>query len=187
MSASIECPICYEVITNVNCVTTECCHKFHASCLFKNMTNNVDCPLCRKELVELPEEDDEETEYETEEEDNESEYDSDENTDDETTESHPLPKVTITQIMVELKKKNINERQIIATLLKTIMERSCLDENVEYKPEDMNEYYRILNHLDDIVFGEVTLDQRDSRTYADVLNGKEAETERGIGPNIISL
>lgn len=184
MSASIECPICYEAITNVNCVTTECCHTFHASCLFKNMTNNVDCPLCRKELVDVPE-DDEETEYETEEEDDESEYDSDENTDDESETQEP--KVTITQIMVELKKKNINERQLIITLLGTILKRPYLDERIEYKPEDISEYYKILNHLDDIVFGEVTLDQRDSRTYADVLNGKKAETERGIGPSIVSL
>ena len=41
-----------------NCVTTDCGHNFHASCLFKNMAHNgFGCPYCRTELAEVPEED----------------------------------------------------------------------------------------------------------------------------------
>jgi hypothetical protein len=51
---SCECPICFENIeTNNNCVTTECGHTFHCSCLLQNAAHNgFGCPYCRKELAE---------------------------------------------------------------------------------------------------------------------------------------
>jgi hypothetical protein len=53
-----ECPICFDDIdTNKNCVITECGHKFHASCLLRSVAfGNFDCPCCRFELAEGPEE-----------------------------------------------------------------------------------------------------------------------------------
>ena len=61
-----ECPICMDDIEiNRNCVTTECGHCFHASCLMTSVAHNgFGCPYCRTAMAEAPEED-EETEYET--------------------------------------------------------------------------------------------------------------------------
>ena len=71
----VECCICMECISTTNKTTTECGHTFHSSCIFKNLSQRVECPMCRKELVELPEE---ETLYDSEE-DDDSDDDSDEN------------------------------------------------------------------------------------------------------------
>jgi len=59
----IECPICMDEINmNTNCVTTECGHTFHCSCLLKNAAHNgFGCPYCRSSLAEeVIDEDDEE-------------------------------------------------------------------------------------------------------------------------------
>jgi hypothetical protein len=52
-----ECPICMEVIEeNKNVVITNCMHKFHAECLFKNIyTNGYKCPNCRGALIPVVE------------------------------------------------------------------------------------------------------------------------------------
>lgn len=72
----MECPICLEqILANVNCVTTDCGHSFHTSCLMKNTAlNGYDCPYCRTQMAETPAEDDDNSE---------SEYDSDDDNDDE--------------------------------------------------------------------------------------------------------
>lgn len=51
-----DCPICMDVIeVNKNCVTTECGHCFHASCLMKNVAHNgFECPYCRHTMAEKP-------------------------------------------------------------------------------------------------------------------------------------
>lgn len=57
MSAQIDCPICMDCIesTNKNCVTTECGHCFHASCLMQSVAHNgFGCPYCRTVMAELP-------------------------------------------------------------------------------------------------------------------------------------
>jgi len=71
-----ECPICFDQIGEKNNITTECGHKFHASCLMKNITRNgFGCPCCRATMAEHPEDDyDEhhtESEYSDEEDDDE--------------------------------------------------------------------------------------------------------------------
>lgn len=62
----IECPICYDEINVLkNCVTTECGHTFHCSCLMKNSaTNGFSCPMCREVMAEEPEDEDDEDEDE---------------------------------------------------------------------------------------------------------------------------
>jgi len=62
MSAPIDCPICMDCIesTTKNCVTTECGHCFHASCLMTSVAHNgFGCPYCRTKMAEKPEEDEE--------------------------------------------------------------------------------------------------------------------------------
>jgi len=57
-----DCPICMDTIEmNKNCVTTECGHCFHASCLMANVAHNgFGCPYCRTAMAEEPEEEEEE-------------------------------------------------------------------------------------------------------------------------------
>lgn len=181
MNKPIECPICYDEITKVNCVTTECCHTFHASCLFKNMSNNVDCPLCRKELVETKD-DNEDSDEDSEEYDDDSDGGSYSYEDE-----PPQKKFTITQIMVELKKQNINERQLVATLLQNYFESSYLESRLEYTPSNEDECDDITERIKELIFGDIPVDQRDTRTYADVVKGIAAKSERGIGPNVVAL
>ena len=70
---NIECPICMDDIDlKINCVTTECGHTFHTSCLMRNVAHNgYGCPYCRNALAEAVEDSD--TEYETDEEEEEEE------------------------------------------------------------------------------------------------------------------
>jgi hypothetical protein len=63
-----ECPICYDDIDGkTNCVTTECGHTFHCSCLMKNSAvNGFGCPMCRAIMAEEPADDDDEaSEYDS--------------------------------------------------------------------------------------------------------------------------
>ena len=50
----MSCPICMDdIVNNVNCVTTECGHCFHASCLMTNVAHNgFECPYCRTKMAE---------------------------------------------------------------------------------------------------------------------------------------
>jgi len=49
----IDCPICFDPIGEKNNITTECGHKFHASCLMTNISRNgFGCPCCRTVMVE---------------------------------------------------------------------------------------------------------------------------------------
>ena len=66
MSAVNECPICMEPIElNKNCLTTDCGHCFHTSCLMTSVAHNgFGCPYCRTKMAE--EIADEESEYEDE-------------------------------------------------------------------------------------------------------------------------
>ena len=54
----LECPICMDDINvNKNCITTECGHCFHASCVMRNVAQNgFACPMCRTAMAEEPEE-----------------------------------------------------------------------------------------------------------------------------------
>ena len=60
MTAYIECPICMDDIdVTKNCITTECGHCFHASCVMRNVAQNgFACPMCRTVMAEEPEEED---------------------------------------------------------------------------------------------------------------------------------
>lgn len=52
-SEMLECVICFDEIGTKNNITTECGHKFHATCLMKNvMKNGLGCPCCRTVMME---------------------------------------------------------------------------------------------------------------------------------------
>lgn len=53
MTTTIDCVICFEMIGDKNCLTTECGHKFHTSCMMKNIkVNGFGCPCCRTLMAE---------------------------------------------------------------------------------------------------------------------------------------
>jgi hypothetical protein len=58
-----ECPICFDaIITEINKITTECGHCFHANCLMKNAAyNGFGCPYCRAVMAEAPSDEDDES------------------------------------------------------------------------------------------------------------------------------
>lgn len=64
MNACKECPICMDAIDFAkNCVTTDCGHCFHTSCLMSNVAHNgFGCPYCRASMAEEPESDGEDDE-----------------------------------------------------------------------------------------------------------------------------
>lgn len=78
MSSICECPICMDPIEGIkNCVTTECGHAFHASCLMTSVAHNgFGCPYCRTAMANVPDEDDESV-YESDDEEEEEEMFSD--------------------------------------------------------------------------------------------------------------
>ena len=61
-----ECPICMDVIDMTrNCVTTECGHCFHSSCLMNSVAHiGFGCPYCRTVMADKPEDDDD-SDYES--------------------------------------------------------------------------------------------------------------------------
>ena len=69
MTDHTECPICMDdIVNNTNCVTTECGHQFHSSCLMRSVAHNgFGCPCCRNVMAETPEDDDDDEEEEEEE------------------------------------------------------------------------------------------------------------------------
>jgi hypothetical protein len=73
MSSCLECPICMDDINiNKNCITTECGHCFHTSCVMRNVAQNgFACPMCRSAMAEYADAESEDGEYEEDREDGE--------------------------------------------------------------------------------------------------------------------
>jgi hypothetical protein len=133
--------------------------------------------MCRFQLADIPEEDeDEEDSYAT-------TVSDDDSYSDETVEP-PIPvsqRRNITQVLAEMKRRNITERQLVAALI-----------SITYQ-EEWRERFFILNEADDVesqildVMDNITtmaVDHRDTRRYSDVLNNVVAVAEAGIGPTI---
>jgi len=60
-----ECPICFDAIVEKNNITTECGHKFHASCLMTNISQNgFSCPCCRALMATTHSDDDDDDDSE---------------------------------------------------------------------------------------------------------------------------
>jgi hypothetical protein len=55
-----KCVICLNELRNTNeILTTPCNHVFHSECFLKWMYAHKDCPLCRKQLIKNPTQDEE--------------------------------------------------------------------------------------------------------------------------------
>jgi len=153
-----ECSICYDDIGCVNCVVTECGHNFHTSCLFKSFTSSTDgCPLCRKELVENTE-DDEDSDDESNEDDDESEVDYNIIYDEEND-----AKVSCNQVADKLTKMGYTMADLINYFVGLdVMEKDKQKYTIAFKEKIQNSVLGILE-------GDIAVDYRDERSYAEVL------------------
>jgi len=77
-----DCCICYEEMLMTNFTITPCGHKFHSRCIFKNLAQRVECPMCRTELVHIEENDDDDDDDEGNDEDDNESWGSSEQNDD---------------------------------------------------------------------------------------------------------
>ena len=174
-----ECPICLNAIEGTDCCTTECGHNFHSSCIFKNFTNSVSCPMCRKELVEVPkEEDEEDSEWEIDtlldseisNSDNEDEDEDDDEEDDKR-------KLSIRQIQEAITKQGYNETDFISFIIS-----DYFDYKVKVSKTIDDRSSKMLDIIEKMCNGEIAVDHRDNRSYAQVVNNIVRIEEPGRGP-----
>ena len=202
-----ECPICMESITiTTNTTITDCGHAFHSSCIFRHIVKNNLCPLCRNEMYERPppphdiifvEDDDDETmpsledgsdsETFVEDEDHDSSDNSDtqsSDSDDEDDDTNrPRPKITITQITEVLKNKLYTECDIMNCMIHYVY---GYRKNILKMSEGRQRRREILKIVDGLIEGDIPVDHRDTRTYAQVVQSLErTDTEIGRGPSRI--
>jgi len=158
-----ECPICYENLKMIDFTVTKCGHTFHSSCVFKAMEQNVDCPMCRCQLLEIQEEDeDEDQEDQDQYQDQEDEDQEDEDQEDED-EDGDEPKVTLEQLYTKLQNMGYTPLDILAYVV----------ENGNLKRQDeARNTSEFVDELGDkiwgVVFGNITMAHVDQRTYAQV-------------------
>lgn len=158
-----ECSICFDEIGAINTLVTECGHKFHASCVFKSFVNGTfGCPLCRTELAEIPkdeDEDEEDDEYD-------GEDDEDEDGEDEYEEPDEKFMVSCEQIANKFIKMGYNMADVIALALEDSLSGQTKKDSEKYTVEFLD---TLRSKFSDIIDGEIAVDYRDKRSYAEVL------------------
>lgn len=179
-----ECPICLDKIHPIkNRATTECGHCFHSSCLIKHsVLTNIVCPMCRCELTDIPESDDESEEGEEEDED---EYDDDTSSEEESTEEIPenIQRRNITQIISVMTRQNITIRNLVSALISITYQPSWIEKYFIVNDAD-NKEDEVMEILDNI--SSLPVDYRDTRRYAEVLLDIPPVSEAGIGPALVN-
>jgi len=158
-----------DINVDLNFVTTECGHCFHASCLMRNVAHNgFGCPYCRTVMAETPKSEEEEEEdwndedsvyddytlrgfrlffnnvYGLEQEEIDIIDENDENYQDEEDEIEPIVKPSISLIVNKLSEKGITMEHLVKILL--------FKDHEEYT-ENEEEY----NQLDNDVFGKIRI------------------------------
>ncbi len=197
-----ECPICMESITSTtNTTITDCGHAFHSSCIFRHIAKNNLCPLCRKEMYERPpqihlvEDDDDETipsledvsdsdSFIEENDDDESSNNSDTQSSDSDDEDDVVrPKITITQITEVLKNKLYTECDIMNCMIHYVY---GYRKNILKMSEGRQRRREMLKIIDGLIEGDIPVDHRDTRSYAQVVQSMErTDIEVGRGPSRI--
>ena len=144
-----ECPICMDMIdVSKNCVTTECGHKFHTSCLMKNVAfNGFECPYCRSVMAEDDEED-EEYEEDGEENDDDDDADAEDEDDDENYPSSgedPIPSFEL--VLKKLMDKNVTYEQLVKSMMSGHLAFSFT--------ENCDEYEKIAELINDEIYDTI--------------------------------
>jgi len=167
-----ECPICYEDLKMIDFTVTKCGHTFHSSCVFKALESNLDCPMCRCQLLSLPEED-------TDDDDNSQDYDNDDNDQDDATTSDTSipsyasdePKVTMDQLAVKLQNMGYTPVDFLTIYMNWYMDGEMKRED---QTRQSNEFLLdFINKIDAVVEGRISLAHRDQRSYAQVVSANQ--------------
>lgn len=165
MSHQVQmCAICMDDIDECkNCTTTECGHTFHSTCIFQNLCHRLECPMCRAELIALP--DEEEDDEEDDDEDDDSDSDSD--TDAEFDDVNDAPRMSVTNLTKRLVSMGYTMEDMVMAHLGGSF--SQLVAPLGRHSEGFFEKFE--QALDDIVDGKIAADFRDERTFAQVVAG----------------
>lgn len=165
-----ECPICYEELKMIDFTVTKCGHTFHSSCMFQALANNLDCPMCRCQLL-VVQEDEEDEDQEDDEEQDEDDEDQDEEEEEEDT------RPTMEQLAIKLQNMGYTPVDFLTLFMDGILKRQ--DET-----RQGSEFLDILNaKIDDIVDGKITMAHVDQRTYAQVA-AKALEPQPQVQPQV---
>lgn len=184
-----DCCICMEIINDTNKTTTECGHTFHSSCIFRNLSQRIECPMCRKELIEPPAEIDD---------DDENSFDDDVSEDDESLYSFNSfqfqsesgeegvseerceefrkyvmkretdPTLAYTQIADKMMQLGVTPADLLALYCTKIAEihNETDDDATKYCPKKIHELDIMYRK---IARGEIAVNYRDQRSYASVV------------------
>jgi len=155
-----ECAICFDTIDMVNVTITTCGHSFHSSCVFKALEMNENCPMCRHQLVEVIDDDEEGDDEENSDDESSGSEDNDDdhsiNTDDEDA------KVTLEQLATKV----TNMGYTINDLLKFFVYDIKSSNQARYSDDFME---KISDDLNGVIDGTIPLSSRDKRSYATVV------------------
>jgi len=149
-----ECPICYEELKMIDFTVTKCGHTFHSSCVFKALSQNLDCPMCRCQLLEVQEDEEEDEDSE-----GEGEDDYEESVDEGAEEEDTTP--TMEQLATKLQNMGYTAVDFLTLFMGDIV-RSDPTRQTEEFLETLNK------KIDDIVDGRITMAHVDQRSYAQV-------------------
>jgi hypothetical protein len=152
-----ECPICYEELKMIDFTVTKCGHTFHSSCVFQALANNLDCPMCRCQLLEVQEDEEDEDQEDDDQEDDDQD-DEDQEDDQEEKDSRP----TMEQLATKLQNMGYTPVDFLTLFMGDILKRQDATRQTEEFLETFNE------KIDDIVDGKITMAHVDQRSYAQV-------------------
>lgn len=155
-----ECPICYEELKMIDFTVTKCGHTFHSSCVFQALSNNLDCPMCRCQLLEVQEEEDSEGEDEDQEgEDDEESVDEGAEEEEEEEDNRP----TMEQLATKLQNMGYTPADFLTLFMGDLLKR-------EDETRQTDEFLDTLNEkIDSIIDGRITMAHVDQRSYAQVV------------------
>jgi len=169
-----ECPICYEDLKMIDFTITKCGHTFHSSCLFKAMEQNLDCPMCRCQLLVVQEDDEDEEE-------GGSDDDEEEGSDDEDEEEEEEPKVTLEQLAEKLQHMGYTPLDFLTLFMGDLLKRQDAARQTDEFITELND------KIDDIMEGKITLSHRDQRSYAQVVRPVSAGAGAGAEKHARSI
>lgn len=151
-----ECPICYEELKMIDFTVTKCGHTFHSSCMFQALAQNLDCPMCRCQLLAVQEDDEEEDQGEDQDEDEDEEGSQDGEEEEEDT------RPTMEQLATKLQNMGYTPVDFLTLFMEGILKRQDETRQSSEFLDDLNA------KIDDIVDGNITMAHVDQRTYAQV-------------------
>jgi Ring finger domain len=169
-----ECPICYEDLKMIDITITKCGHTFHSSCMFRALEQNLDCPMCRCQLLAPQEEEEEEGS------DDDSDGEDDEADEEGTENGEEEAKVSLEQLAGKL----TNMGYTMADIIRYIMNVKSETNEAKYTEEYDDKLYADMTGIMD---GTISLAHRDARSYAQVAAKKPESHPQSQVPQVVAV